>query len=385
MHWLANDQVLIRWGPSLHLINTASGAVTPVEGYDDAPAASPDGTWVVYSANQWAFGWMVNVRTGERFTFPNPPAVVRWLTPDLATYGHDQEDGFGFLDMATGTHSWLGARMLRAVFLKTGEICYATGYGEFVICHASPAAEPLTLTSYRSGIAEAAGVPVPDPAGTRIAYVDRLGTKPRQAVGFAGTAHATKPMMPNPWVDTLAIYNAETGLVKRYPLPGGVQVQELLWSADGARIGIRIREMANPQGLLRPGAEYLVMDVATGAWTSYGWLAEADLTLERVLPDRLLIRRGAELLDLLPNQAPRPWQPGKQAVAQLLPDTDPVSGIGRDWLLVSGQALELHTATGAVFSWSLGDATVAKASASPDRRWAAVLTTDNRLLLLRRD
>lgn len=383
IHWLANGQVLIRWGESLHLIDPATGAVTLVTGYDDAVAASPDGAWVIYASKHWSFGWMVNVRTGERFTFPNPPAVVRWIAPDLAVYGYEQEDGYGFLDMAAKTWSWHGNRMLQAVRLRTGEICYATEWGDYVLCHPTREAEPVTLTGYRSAVGPVAGVPVPDPSGTRIAFVDRLGKEPRKLSGLTATAYATKPLPPNPWVDTLVVYDSAAGRVKRYPLPEAAFVQQILWSPDGARIGMRTRPGDTTTAILQNASEFRVLDLATGAWTEQGRLNDANASLERVLAEGLLIRQGAELQELRAGEAPRPWLPGKQFVPELLPETGPYSGIGRDWLFAGDGALQLYTAAGDVISWPLGDAAVAKASVSPDRRWAAVLTADHRLLLLR--
>lgn len=170
-------------------------------------------------------------------------------------------------------------------------------------------------------------------------------------------------------MDTLALYDSQTGAVKRYPLPGTYLAAQLTWSSDGGRIGVRLAD--------GDAAAFWVLEIATGKLTKAGEFKDQSMLLERVLPDGSVVVRqyvvGPPVLVLAPDGAQGEWQPGRA----MLP---PGPLLGLDWsravpgeiAFTGGGALEIHAFEGAVYRWKAEGVERGYVSASQDRRWAAV-------------
>lgn len=383
LFWLQDGQVILRAAEREARLNLADGRLQSLPEAEEVVGVSPDGAWLVVRRREDDYrvtpAWLEESSTGKRWQLPAWPSGVQWRSPGLALID-SHEHPWGLVD--TAAQSWMAGGYYQPVRLGNGTLCYTTQWGEYLLCHPHGRQDGLQMSTYRPSVGHTVGKGVPDPQHERIAFLDVRSWERAKQITLTATAHATPPLPPNPSVDTLFLYDGD--LLQRFALPQRTFVQELLWSADGGQIGLRIRlgETDDQRPFPEPVSAFLVLEIASGQWRLLGRLGDETATLERVVDDGVIVQAEGRFYHLTDENTARPWLPGAQPVEWLGEPRS--SSAGRDLALLDGDSLLIETSAGQRYSWQLGGRRVVRVSVSGDYQWLAVQSAEGQLHFIRR-
>lgn len=342
---------------------------------------------------------LVDTRAGhEVWNLPAFSVGTEWLSETLFRFRHAH--GWAVAD-AKQRLAWPLPELTAAIAAVGQQVCYSaeaegrrtnaitcldtvTGQQKSLLEHG----EHATLT-----VIDRLAV---DPTGRWLAFAYRRQAQPALSFRWTGVAHATKPLPPMVWADTIAIYDSQENSLRHLALPHLALVQQLAWSPDGVHLGLRLhREHKDPYTALVNGNLWS-LNLATGhmrplARSTIGRLIALRFPLQG---GALLVNRGNEyqpqLQVLAPDKAPEPWQAGAVALPLIPPGPPWWKGDPPPWVAAAGEGkLEVLAASGkgGTWPWPAG-APEGHVTPDPSFRWVSVQRTNQgksgQLLLLKR-
>lgn len=411
IHWLGPGRVLIQWawhgplgGTNLHIADLDAGTIEPFAFSAAVMGTSPDGKLAVAWRRERNEKYLVETAKWERvYALPEWSAWA-WVGEDLL-YSLSGKTAVLF-NARTGTAIPLTDYAVNPVLLGDGLVCYGSEREQKVACTALDGHSTRVLTPPRTHerVDDPQVWPQPDPQGRRLAFLyARLpgatgsSTPPGQTSGSAapqqpgqspaGAMPGTPPLYQ--WVDTLGLYDSQTGEVRTTPLPRpGILPKghpPVRWSPDGSRIGVALAHIGRWEKPMTPNGptEFFLMNVAADKWEKAGQTETAVqvANLARVGNDGTIVynKSGNEYNSARPGGPEAAWQPGMTVLWRK------ASGLPRDVIALAGQGkLRFDFPNGVSRTWEWNGTDRAYPAVGPGTRWAAVEPMDEgRLIFLR--
>ena len=401
VYWAGEDRALFRWywgrdRYTLTLADLRTGQLQTPVGFQEIESGSPDGRFVLL--RQGAETAVLVDMQSNRVVWELPAGAYpgEWL--DTRYLRYDLHDDTYVADLASRVIWTLKGRR-DVVAVVGGQLCTTQSAWEKAgapECWNRDGTGGVRLLPADGMTARDLYAFKADAAGQRLAFAYRSVYETAGTVRWStGVAYASKPLPPMYLVDTVAVYDAAAGTVRRMPLPSPAYITGLEWSPDGAYLGLNLHPDRGYSWSTLDRGDLWSLEVGTGRMQrvcTYGGEKRCGLW-GALNGGALLVNRSgapARLEVLAPGQEPQEWRPSRTVLNREIYMAPKPQGVV-PWLALTGQGeLELVGPDGADLTWPLADELNGTASAvpAPGGRWAAVLAPDQaqkgRLLLLGR-
>ncbi|HLN63268.1 MAG TPA: hypothetical protein VK464_17160, partial [Symbiobacteriaceae bacterium] len=401
VYWIGDDRALVRWiwrdRYTLALADLRTGKLQTPAGYHEIENGSPDGRFLLL--NQGAGRTVLADMASDREVWQLPTGAdgAYWLDARHVRY---YLNGNTYVADSVNRVLWTLPGRFDSMAVVGGQLCAApsgSGTTGALACWQSPGNGGVSLLAAGEYTDRFLYPLRADSTGRRLAFAYRSSQRTAGAAWWSsGVAHATKPL-PTPYqVDTIAVYDAKAGTVRRVTLPAPAYITGLEWSPDGAYLGLDLHLDQEYDWSTLDRGQLWSLEVATGRMArvyTYGGEKRAGLW-GALNGGALLVNRSgtpARLEVLAPGREPQDWRPGLTVLAREAYLAPKPQGV-LPWLALAGQGqLEIVGSDGSDLTWPLAgelSGMAAWAAPAPDGRWAALLApaqnTSGRLLFLRR-